>query len=284
MWSNIMLCVLAVLFIQPVVKSETSEELATDIGILNYALILEHLEATFYQQGVEMFSKSLTKRYSRILDIRDQEAIHVETLTTVITALGGSPVPACKYDFGYKTKAEFLDVALALESVGVSAYTGAAYKITNGSLLTAAASIVTVEARHAAWLNSINGMNPFPDAFDSPLDMRAVVGLAGAFITSCPFTIPVSPYPKLTLTSKKTVGGSKLTLNTVKQPSGAAYCVFYSDSSSLAALATVSGNTVDCEVPAAANKGFNYLFLMSTQAYSLTNDDGIISGPVLITV
>jgi len=123
MWSNIMLCVLAVLFIQPVVKSETSEELATDIGILNYALILEHLEATFYQQGVEMFSKSLTKRYSRILDIRDQEAIHVETLTTVITALGGSPVPACKYDFGYKTKAEFLDVALALESVGVSAYT-----------------------------------------------------------------------------------------------------------------------------------------------------------------
>ena len=172
-----------------------------DIDILNYALTLEHLEAAFYIQGLNRFSSRsfksnrLTNRLGpqladKLRDylklIRDHEIAHVQALTATIRALGGTPVGPCTYDFGYSNVEEFLAVAQVLENTGVSAYDGAIGLITDPVLQTTGATIATVEARHASYLNIVNGEVPFPAAFDEPKTMTQVLAAAGQFIVSCP--------------------------------------------------------------------------------------------------
>ena len=73
--------------------------------------------------------------------------------------------------------------ARVVEMVGVAAYLGAASLITDPQLLTIAATIVTIEARHQTMLNVLNGAgNAIPQSFDIPLSPPQVLAIAGAFI------------------------------------------------------------------------------------------------------
>jgi rubrerythrin len=162
----------------------------TGMEVLNYALTLEHLEYAFYRDGIGLFSFGNDSRGASIdanlAAIRDHEMAHVDTLTQVITDLGGEPVEGATYNFGdaYTSPEAFLATAMALENTGVSAYDGAGQYIDDGDLLTAAGSIVAVEARHASYLNLLNGEIPFPAAFETPLSMDEVLEIAGPFIAS----------------------------------------------------------------------------------------------------
>ena len=165
--------------------------LETPVDVLNYALTLEHLEHTFYRDGLDGFTAEdftaagySANVYDYFSVIRDHEREHVDTITKVITDLGGEPVAEAEYDFGYSDLAGFVGVAQVLENTGVSAYDGAAQFITDPDLLTAAGSIVAVEARHASYLNLLTGELPFPAAFESPLTMDEVLEIAGPFIVS----------------------------------------------------------------------------------------------------
>ena len=167
-----------------------AQELTSDIDVLNYALTLEHLEYSFYREGIGLFSFGQDSRGQSIdtnfTAIRDHEGAHVETLASVIADLGGTPVEEATYDFGdaYTDPMAFMMTAAALENTGVSAYDGAGQFITDPELLTAAGSIVAVEARHASYLNLLTGQIPFPAAFETPLTMDEVLEIAGPFITS----------------------------------------------------------------------------------------------------
>ena len=180
----------------------------TDIDVLNYALTLERLEAAFYTDGLKRFAPSdfvnstfatglgntnglfgdsaSTTALSYLYLIRDHEQTHVRTLISTITSLGGTPKPLCTYNFTYNTLDQFLAIAVVLEDTGVSAYDGAVRLISNPAILTAAATIATVEGRHASYLRLITGANPFPNAFDPAMTMAQVLAAAGGFITSCP--------------------------------------------------------------------------------------------------
>jgi hypothetical protein len=161
------------------------EDFADDIEVLNYALTLEHLEAAFYEMagefelGMDPYGNSIN---DYVAVIGEHEAAHVATLTDVITQLGGQPVARVEYDFGVTDATSFLATAATLENVGVAAYDGAGAAIQNPDLLTAAGSIVAVEARHAAYLNVITGQSPFPAAVETPLTPSEVLDAAGAFI------------------------------------------------------------------------------------------------------
>lgn len=159
----------------------------SDIDVLNYALTLEHLEASFYELaadydlGTDGFDNDINEMVALV---GQHETDHVTTLTQVITDLGGMPVERASYDFGVTDAASFLATAMVLENVGVAAYDGAGQFIENPELLTAAGSIVAIEARHAAYFNLLNLESPFPAAFETPMTPDEVLDAAGGFITN----------------------------------------------------------------------------------------------------
>jgi Ferritin-like domain len=88
------------------------------------------------------------------------------------------------------------------EEIGTSAYLCAAALIDNKNYLTAAGSILTIEARHSAHFRSSLMQSPFPQPFDDPLSVNQVYALASPFITSSLSTnppLPVTAFPALTL-------------------------------------------------------------------------------------
>ncbi len=160
----------------------------SDVDVLNFALTLEHLENAFYRDGIPLFADLGTDGFGQsVLDnlaaIGSHEAAHVVTLTDVIASLGGTPVEEQAYDFedAYADEESFLATAMALENVGVGAYNGAGQFIEDTDLLTAAGTIVAVEARHASYLNLINDESPFPASFDEALSAAEVLEIAGPF-------------------------------------------------------------------------------------------------------
>lgn len=169
----------------------------TDIDVLNFALTLEKLEATFYTRGQKMFSEcevessDAAKRLGKELQsstyeyfnlIRDHEQAHVKRITNVINNLGGEPVSGLEFEFPFETVQEYFVLAQTFENLGVSAYDGAIALIEDPDLQTAGATIATVEARHASYLNILNQDVPFPRAFDQPKTMDEVLAAADQFI------------------------------------------------------------------------------------------------------
>ncbi len=185
-----------------------------DVDILNFALSLEYLEAAFYVQalggsgttGVPASSGAFDRGaitgsnvfagfggrirstgYEYLSAIRDHEVEHVDFLRR---ALGASAVPACRFDFSSALGSveTFVANAQVLENTGVMAYDGAIRYVDDGNNLQAGAQIATVEARHAAYLNLINGTSPFPDAFDTgKLPSQIIAAVQGTgFLVSCP--------------------------------------------------------------------------------------------------
>ena len=179
---------------------DAADDDTSDADVLNFALTLEHLEYAFYRDGLERFgerdfrsAKALNGFGNRVrgdvrpnlVDIRDHEGTHVDTLTAVIDDLGGTPVEEACYDFGVSDADDFLGVAAVLENTGVSAYDGAISLIESGDLLTDGVTIATVEARHASYLNLLTGADPFPAAFDEAKRMDEILDAAGGFIVDC---------------------------------------------------------------------------------------------------
>jgi len=80
--------------------------------------------------------------------------------------------------------------ARLVENVGVGAYLGATSLVSDLVLLTAAASILTSEARHQTVLNLLGGATAIPQPFDIALTPPQVLALAGGFISGCDLGIP----------------------------------------------------------------------------------------------
>ena len=75
--------------------------------------------------------------------------------------------------------------ARVVENLGVAAYLGAAHLVDDPVLLTAAGSILTVEARHQTILNVLSNGVSIPQAFDLAFNPNEVLAIAGAFISGC---------------------------------------------------------------------------------------------------
>jgi hypothetical protein len=89
-----------------------------------------------------------------------------------------------------------------ITSVGIGAYLGGNLELTdNLTLLSDAGEILTIEARHDAYLRTGIGASPFPTPFDTALTALWAYNLASQFIVSCPQYLPLVLLPKLTLVS-----------------------------------------------------------------------------------
>lgn len=155
-----------------------------DIDIVNYALLLEYLEADFYDQVVAAgVLEGQALEYAKQFGSNEQE--HVDALTATVESLGGTPAPRPKTRFGLENPDEVLQTALDVENLGAAAYLGQAARIKDKQILAAALSIHAVEARHAGALQQLLGRKVSPDgALAKPADMDAVLAAVKPFIVS----------------------------------------------------------------------------------------------------
>lgn len=152
-----------------------------DLSIVNYALTLEYLESEFYAKVIHsgLFSG---KNLSVIKTFGHEEDEHVMALKKVASSLG-TPAPRPKGKFPLKDAASVTKLAATVENLGAAAYLGQAGNIKSKEILAAALAIHTVEARHAATLNSVLGKDISPDgAFAKPADMATVLAAVKPFI------------------------------------------------------------------------------------------------------
>ncbi|MFD1256906.1 ferritin-like domain-containing protein [Mucilaginibacter terrae] len=150
------------------------------VNILNFALTLEYLEYELYKRGTSTTVAATFTTQGQtaavatdLANITNHELQHINFLIKTINALGGTPRTPLKYDpiptvsnfdftGGGKFNAVFTDydtflgLAQVFEDTGVRAYKGQAAQLLGEKVvLTAALSIHTVEARHAAHLRML---------------------------------------------------------------------------------------------------------------------------------
>jgi rubrerythrin len=131
--------------------------------IFNFALGLEYLQAAFYAQAAE--AGALTGELLEFAEtVGEQERGHVDYLRQ---ALGEAAREEPSFDFRelVSDSERFAHSAFVMEEAGVGAYIGQGANLTVAGVA-AAAPIVSVEARHAAWIRDILERNPAPRAAD----------------------------------------------------------------------------------------------------------------------
>ena len=148
---------------------------AQDVKILQLVLQVEYTQVAFYEEALAQ------DRLSG--DVREfaQTALGHERqhLAAVKKALGSKAGAKPRLAFGDKTKnaRAFMRAAIQLEDIAVAGYNGQAANLTKGTLAVAA-EIVSVEARHAAWVRALAGEVAAPKPVDEPMTaQQAVAGL-----------------------------------------------------------------------------------------------------------
>jgi hypothetical protein len=148
---------------------------AQDTKILQLVLQLEYTQVAFYEEALRQ--AGLTG------DLHDfaRAALEHEQqhLAAIRKALGTNAGAKPSFDFGQNVKSAsaFSEAAIQLEDTAVASYNGQATNLTKGTLAVAA-EIVSVEARHAAWVRAIAGQVAAPDPVDEPMTAKqAVQGL-----------------------------------------------------------------------------------------------------------
>lgn len=175
----------------------------TNILVLQFADVLEQLENTFYSQALSKFKEAdfvaagFTNgqlAIEQFVSIQSDEATHSVVLEQAIVDLGASPVRGCSFDFStvLTDVSTMSTVARIVENVGVTAYLGAANLLSDPVLLTAAGSILTVEARHQTILNVLNSGTAIPQAFDFAFTPSEVLAIASVFISGCDLGVPAN--------------------------------------------------------------------------------------------
>ncbi len=147
-----------------------ADESPTAVSPLGLVLRLERLQAAFYGEAAARGELSGELRgFAEV--VAGQEDAHVSELT----GLAGDDPPRDTYTFGSATTddAAFGDTAALLEDLAVAAYNGVIPAL-SGARLTAAARIVSVDARHAAWIRAIMGRDPAEDATDAAMTSAQV--------------------------------------------------------------------------------------------------------------
>ncbi|MBJ6108992.1 ferritin-like domain-containing protein [Hymenobacter sp. BT523] len=169
-----------------------------DVGVLNYAYALEQLEADFYSKVAALSNGASllgATEFAYFQQVAKHEAIHRDFFKAALTRDAAGQVLrnlTPKYPAGtFDSKTNILATAKAFEDLGVAAYNGAGKLIKTPAYLVIAGQIVSVEARHAAYIRDLITPGSFAAddqvAAASGLDMamtpKEVLNTAQNFIT-----------------------------------------------------------------------------------------------------
>ena len=167
------------------------------VDSLRLVLLIAYLQSGLYTRAssVTGFIPAIERPVFDLL--RDQETVHVSTLTTLITSRGGVPPTRPTIDFtgkgavpGFAFAADqydtFRKLAQAFEDLSVRAYKGQVQAlVADKTALTYALTLHAVEARHAAEVRVLRGKKAWitgSSADDLPAFAQAIY--AGEEITT----------------------------------------------------------------------------------------------------
>lgn len=174
-----------------------------DVGVLNYAYALEQLEAAFYAQVKSSTVVSFSAAEKAYFDeVAAHEAIHRDFFKAAINRdapgklLQNLTPNFSGIDFTLRLSAAgapklgVLNAAKAFEDLGVAAYNGAGVLIKTAAYLVIAGQIVSVEARHAAYVRELITPGSFSSSdqvdangLDKAMKPVDVIAVAQAFVT-----------------------------------------------------------------------------------------------------
>ena len=142
-----------------------------DTKVLNLLLLVERVEAAFYKAALA--DAGLTGELEEYAPRCSRTSRSTSRTSRARSATRPTPSRTSTSPRSPRRRRVRARAAAQLEDVAVGAYNGQAANVTPGAFL-AAARIVSVEARHAAWIRSIRDGDPAPDAVDVPYDEQRV--------------------------------------------------------------------------------------------------------------
>jgi hypothetical protein len=162
---------------------------------------------------------------------------------------------------------------------------GAAPDITSKAYLAAAGSILTIEARHTAYLNEVQNQPGFPVAFETALNYDQVFSLAGPFIVpgSCELVskLPsgIKAFPALSLITATPRAGRTSAIEFKETGASEYYAAFLNGGTTTFVPVYKGADGVQrVRVPEALD-GITYI-IISTSKTELTNDN-TVAGPAI---
>ncbi|MDF7813256.1 ferritin-like domain-containing protein [Hymenobacter sp. YC55] len=182
---------------------DTTTRQPIDDGVLNYAYLLEQLEAAFYQKVVASPPADLLPgELAYLTDLRDHELIHREYLKALLGSKAYDVSLAAPLEFNFSsltltTRVGVWTAARQLEDIGVAAYNGAGKLLVVTSNLLALGKLASVEARHAALVHEILQSDSFAstvgaDGLDDAKTPTEVIELIKSFL---PVEVSVAALP-----------------------------------------------------------------------------------------
>lgn len=143
-----------------------------DTRILNFLLLLEFLQEDLYSEALAAGNLSgELERFAR--ECGEHERQHVSSLRSELGPQARGR-PTFRFGDALTREGRFAAAALTLEETAVAAYIGQAANLTPERRV-AVARIVSVEARHAAWIRDFVGRLPAPYAADRAKTAPAVM-------------------------------------------------------------------------------------------------------------
>ncbi len=149
-------------------SADSGGSAATDREILTFGLLIERLQAAFY--AAALAGGQLTgeaRQFAQV--VGSEEQAHVKYLSDALGS-GAGASPHFRFGDSATDPTKFIATAISLEETGLGVYNGQAVSLTPKTLA-AAARVVSVEARHAAWVRALAGKDPAPVPVDVPISV-----------------------------------------------------------------------------------------------------------------
>ena len=185
----------AALAVPPALGARSSKR--DDVKIFQYALNFEYLQATFYTEAEQAgtVSRMAERKAVWAKTLGAHERAHVKIIKQV---LGDAATKRPFFNFRGNTESEskFTRTAVAMEDLTTALLTGATPALNSRALVAAAFSLLTVEARHAAWARHLAGVLPAA----APFDRAKSVAEVDRIVASTRFISTLTP--KMTSHSK----------------------------------------------------------------------------------
>ena len=162
---------------------DTSDFGKGDVGVLNFALTLEHVNSAFYAALIE--AKVLAyapQELSEWFLVNEEE--HAAALAKEIKKLGGKPVAAPETSFSFTSEEDAMTQVDELENAIAAGYLGHLLDVKGEAAQNLMVSIHTVEARHAASFAHTQHRSGMPDgALAKPISEDEALEVAGDFVS-----------------------------------------------------------------------------------------------------